>query len=173
MATLISWSAAANHFVSVKMFHQHFKLHSVVRIFQIDSHSKSLLLPLESFIDIICKYGCAFPGAFSALYPSWFGGSMFLLSKSWASFLATIRSISFPVVFCIVRIWCQCSLIWTFPRFEIGLRQVCHQSSGMCPVANLSSYNVKTSLLFSTDMFLMSWVFHLVKTKSCILVLCD
>ena len=41
---------------------------------------------------------------FPALYPPWFGGSTFLLSKPWASFLATIHPISFPVLFCIVRI---------------------------------------------------------------------
>ena len=59
---------------------------------------------------------------FPALYPPSFGRSTFLLSTSWASFLATIHSISFPIVFCIVRIRYRFSLLWSFPGFEIGLR---------------------------------------------------
>ena len=47
-----------------KEFHQQFDLHSVVSIFQIDSHGQSLFLPLESFEDIVCESGCVFPIVF-------------------------------------------------------------------------------------------------------------
>ena len=56
------------------------------------------------------------------------GGSTFLLSKFLASFLATIRSISFPVVFCIVGIRYRFSLLWshsyvTNPQEPVLLRR--------------------------------------------------
>ena len=121
-----------------KEFHQQFVLHSVVGICQIDRHGQSLFLPLESFADIVCESDCVFPRVFSALYPPWFGGSTFLLSKSRASFLTTIRSIRLPVVFCIVRIRYSFSLLWSFPGFGTGLRLLCDQSSGTCPVVKLS-----------------------------------
>ena len=102
-----------------KEFHQQFELHSVVRIFQIDRHGQSLFLPLEFFVDIFCQYGCVFPGVVStALYLPWFRESTFLLSKSCASFLGTIRSTSFPVVFCIVRIRHQFAMF--FPVLELA-----------------------------------------------------
>ena len=108
-----------------KKFHQHFELHSVVRIFQIDGYAQSFF-PSSGILrrNRMSESGCVFSSGFffPALYPPSFGGSMCLVSRSRASFLATIRSISFPVVFCIVRIRYPFSLLWSLFGFGIGLR---------------------------------------------------
>ena len=41
-----------------------------------------------------------------------------------ASFLAVMRSMSFPMVFCIERIWYPFSWLWSFPGFGIGFRKL-------------------------------------------------
>ena len=102
-----------------KEFHQQFELHSVVRIFHIDRYGQSLFLPLESFVDIVCECCCVFPSGFSCTVSSLVWE---LRSRSWSSFLAMIRSISFPVVFCIERIRYPLSLLWSFPGLGTGLK---------------------------------------------------
>ena len=125
MATFLSWRAAGSHLVSVKLtpYCRRSSMSSLnCTLLYVSSRSiavASLFLPLESFVNIICESGCMF---FAALCLPWFGRSSFLLSRSWASFLATICSISFPVVFCIVRIWYPFSLLWSLPSLGIGLR---------------------------------------------------
>ena len=86
----------------------------------------------------------------------WFGGSTCLLSQSWARFLATIRSMSFPVVFCIVMMRYPFSLLGSFPSVGIGLKLLSDPSPGTCPVGKLPSCSLKSLLLLSTDRFLMS-----------------
>ena len=123
---------AGSHLVSAKLTpyctrssHQQFELHYVVRIFQIDRHGQSLFLPLESFVDIVCESGCVFPVVFPALYPPWFGGSTFLLYKSSASFLATIRSImlSCGVLHCEDSVSVQLAMVlsWFWDWLEVTM----------------------------------------------------
>ena len=136
-----------------KVFHYQFKLHTVVRIFQIDRRCQSLFLPLQSVVDIVCESSCFFTDFFFFLLCTLLGlgESRFILSRSLASFLVTIRAISFPVVFCIVRIRYPFRLLW--PLLDIGAgmtsprKLVLLQSFLVCCDESASS---------STDRFLMS-----------------
>ena len=99
MATFIYWSAACEHQADAilhKEFHQQFELHSVVPIFQIDCHSQSLFLPLESFIDIICGSGCINPGGFPCSVSSFVMGKIrfFFLCPEQAFWTQSVPSAS-------------------------------------------------------------------------------
>ena len=111
MATFLSWSAAASHLVRVKLAPCCTRssigslnctlLYSSVRSTATVRASSFLWNPSKTSNANLAEFSQVF---FPPLYPPWFGVSTFLLSKSCASFLATISSISFPVVFCIVMI---------------------------------------------------------------------
>ena len=142
-ANFLSWSAAESHLLSVK-FTQYYTRSSI-------SSSNCTLLYASSRSSACSNLAAFAPIDFSCSVP-WFRRSIFLLSRSRTSFLATIRPISFPLVFCIVRIrypFCLSGL-------EIGLRQLCDQSSGTCPVAKLYSYSLKSSL-FSCHLLTGFW----------------
>ena len=131
MATFLSWSAAASHLVSVKL------TPCCTRSFI--SNLNCTLLYASSRSTAMAKV-CSFLWNLDTFSQVFFllyvlldlGESMFLLSKSRASFLSTIRSISFPVVFCMVTIRYPFSLIWSFPG--LGLAWGNYETSPQEPV---------------------------------------
>ena len=120
MATFLFLSAAVSHLMSVKLmlycteFHQQFELPLCCMHLPDRPRKQSLFLHLESF-------RLHFPFGFLLCTLLGLVEVRFLLSRSGASFLTTIRSIVFPAVFCIARIWYLFGLLWSLPSLGIGL----------------------------------------------------
>ena len=130
--TVLSRSAPATYQVSVRLTpYCTSRSISSLNGLEIDCPSHCFFFPLESFVHVICKWSCIFPCALYWSEPSWFAGSISLSSRSLASFLATMRSMSFPAVFCIVRMRYPFSLWWSFPSFGKGPKKLSVQSSGI------------------------------------------
>ena len=119
------------------------------------------------FIDIVWESGSVFPSGVSCSIAYFVFCQYVSAFKVRASFLATICSIS--------MLWVSHSedtvsvqLVMVLAQFWDWF-QLCDQSSGICFVVKLSWYSVKSSLLSSSDSFLMSWVYDLVRARRWIL----
>ena len=157
MAIFLSRSAAASHLVSIKLTPYCMSAYRSLNCTYLPDRSlRSEFVRSSGILRRHRMSGCVFPKWL--LYPIWFGGSTFLLSRFWARYWPR----SFPLVFP----WCSALRGY-------GVHSTCY---GLCPVWGLTwgkyvtnfrepvllqSFlrtvcTVKCSLLSSTDRFLMS-----------------